>query len=252
MSLPAVAIGALAGLLSGMFGVGGGILTTPAIRALGYPALVAVGTPLPVIIPTAMTGAYSYWRKGLVDVRAGCVVGACGALVSVFGAVASRAAGGRVVLGLTAVLVLYVAADMARQAFGRDASPRAAGTKDAPGTGSMVAIGALAGAASGFLGLGGGFILVPAFARMLRFPIKRAIGTSLLAISIIAVPGSAAHRMLGHVDVALALALIVGVIPGAWIGSRLTQAADDRWVRMAFAMLLSATGAWLLITQFLG
>ena len=67
-----VVVGLVSGVLSGAFGIGGGLVTTPAIRLLlGYPALIAVGTPLPVILPGAIAGASSYVRRGLADVRAG-------------------------------------------------------------------------------------------------------------------------------------------------------------------------------------
>ena len=78
---PATAIGFVAGYLSGQFGIGGGVITAPAIRMLlGGSALVSVGTPLPVIIPTSITGVIAYARRGLLDVRAGLTIGAAGAV----------------------------------------------------------------------------------------------------------------------------------------------------------------------------
>ena len=81
--------------------------------------------------------------------------------------------------------------------------------------------------------------------RWLGFPIKRAIATSLLTITILAIPGTAMHAMLGHIDWHIALWLAIGVVPGAWIGSRLTLGIADRTVRLAFAVLLIAVGTWL-------
>jgi hypothetical protein len=94
------------------------------------------------------------------------------------------------------------------------------------------------------MGLGGGFILVPMLTRWIRFDIKRAIGTSLAAIAILAVPGTVAHSVLGNVDWGMAAGLIVGVVPGAWLGSRISLGASDRAVRIGFsAMLLLMGGA---------
>ena len=93
------AVGFVSGVLSGMFGIGGGIITTPAIRLLlGYPALVAVGTPLPVIIPGALTGAVSLRAVRPRGRAAGLTLGAWGAVASVGGAALTRIVGGRIVL----------------------------------------------------------------------------------------------------------------------------------------------------------
>ena len=287
-------IGLVSGVLSGAFGIGGGIITTPAIRLiLGAPALIAVGTPLPVIFPSALTGALSYHRSGIVDVRAGIVCGLAGSAMAVLGAWTTRLVGGNVVLLATAVLILYTAADMILQIV---RPPRAA-AEDAPdpnapqpseGSGAseacedaeegspvngsadfgaprserpttvsvgaprnpppmtrLVLIGTLTGFYSGFLGLGGGFVLVPLLTRWLGFDIKRAIATSLLAITILAVPGTVTHALLGNVDWRIAGVLALGVIPGAMLGARLTQSSADRTVRLGFAAMLLIVGAWL-------
>jgi uncharacterized membrane protein YfcA len=81
--------------------------------------------------------------------------------------------------------------------------------------------------------------------RWLGFSIKKSIGTSLLAIAILAVPGTLTHAYLGHVDWRIAALLAVGVIPGAWLGSRFTMGSSDRAVRIGFAVMLVVVGAWL-------
>lgn len=260
MPFAAAAVGLLSGVLSGAFGIGGGIVTTPAIVALGYPQLVAVGTPLPVIIPTALTGAWSYHRRGLVDVRVGLVLGAFGAVASTGGALAAEAVGGPAVLLVTAALIAYTAADMViaemRAASGPRGGASEGGPADAavprPTLAALAVLGLATGLYSGFLGLGGGFIIVPALSRWLGLPIKRAIGTSLLAVSVIAVPGTLAHWTLGNVDMALAASLALGVVPGALLGARLTGAARDRTVRIGFAVMLAITGAWLAFASVSG
>jgi len=264
-TLITLAIGLTSGVLSGAFGIGGGIITTPAIRLiLGAPALVAVGTPLPVIFPSALSGALTYARKGLVDVRAGLTLGALGSLAAIVGALGTRLVGGNVVLVATAALIFYTAGDMvlqivrpprlgleaAEEADAADALVHPAEVSAVPSQprspmGRLVAIGLAAGFYSGFLGLGGGFVVVPLLTRWLGFPIKRAIATSLLTITILAVPGTVTHALLGHIDWGIALWLAVGVVPGALIGSRITMGSGDRAVRLAFAALLLAVGAWL-------
>ncbi|MDZ4168735.1 MAG: sulfite exporter TauE/SafE family protein [Coriobacteriia bacterium] len=244
----AVGIGFVSGVLSGMFGIGGGIITTPAIRFFtDASALVAVGTPLPVILPSAITGAASYARRGLADVRAGVVVGLAGSLTAVAGAWATRLVGGSVVLVGTALLIVWAAADMTIQIY---RPPREdADAHNVPNTGGralkLAAIGVLTGAYSGFFGLGGGFVLVPLLTRWLRYPIKVAIGTSLVAVALLAVPGTITHALLGNIDWAIAAGLTVGVIPGALVGARISAGAADRRLRIGFALLLLTMALWL-------
>ncbi|MHB9004469.1 MAG: sulfite exporter TauE/SafE family protein [Coriobacteriia bacterium] len=236
-----------AGVLSGAFGVGGGIVTTPAIRLLlGCPALIAVGTPLPVIVPTALAGAWSYWRAGLVDVRAALTIGAAGIPVTVLGAWLSDMAGGRMVLAFTAALIAYMAVDVA--IGGKSAGDPAA--RPERGVGAYAILGTFTGLYSGFLGLGGGFVIVPLLTRVFGMSIKRSIGTSLLAVCLLAVPGTITHWYLGHVDVSLALMLMIGVVPGALLGARLTRKAGDTAVRYAFSGLLAVTALVLVANEF--
>ena len=279
-ALAAVAVGAVSGVLAGMFGIGGGIITTPAIRlVLGYPSLIAVGTPLLAILPTTVSGGWSYARNGLADVRTGLVIGAWGIPAAVLGALATRLVGGTFVLVVTAALILYTAGDMLWHAFvsTRDRESRApeegeepvlasaedlAPEKDGPSAASaasaaprasrFAAIGVTAGAYSGFLGLGGGFVLVPLLNRATGMPIKRAIGTSLVAIGVLSIPGIVTHYALGNIDVALGLALMVGAVPGALLGARITRAASDKAVRIAFAVMLLSVGAWLAVSELAG
>jgi len=269
-------IGFFSGVLSGAFGIGGGIITTPAIRLiLGAPALVAVGTPLPVILPTALTGALTYAKSGVADIRAGVTCGLAGSLTAVLGAWGTSLVGGDVVLLATAALILYAAGDMVLQAYrtprnadatviadaaGTPDAPAAFATPDAdapdaaaaPGTPAphgtlmpLIVIGMVTGLYSGFLGLGGGFVLVPLLTRWLHFDMKRAIATSLVAVAMLAIPGTITHAMLGHIDWAIAFALSLGVIPGALLGARVTLGSSDRAVRFGFATLLVIVGIWL-------
>lgn len=247
-----LAVGFAAGILSGAFGVGGGVVTTPAIRLLlDQPALVAVGTPLPVIIPTAIVGSISYARRGLADVRAGIIIGLWGAAASVLGAYFSDLVGGSVVMIATAALILYLAVDMLVHG-GKSASDRLdEPVSDTRRRGGRALLGISTGLYSGFLGLGGGFVLVPMLVRFGGYPIKKAIGTSLTTIAVLAIPGSITHWSLGHVDVRLSLLLALGVIPGVLIGARLTSAASESRVRYAFSALLLFVGIVLAINEIM-
>jgi uncharacterized membrane protein YfcA len=269
VAVATIAVGLASGVLSGAFGIGGGLLTTPAITLLlGYPALIAVGTPLPVILPGALTGAASYHRRGLADVKAGLLMALVGAAGSVAGAFLSRVVGGTGVLLATALVIAGASIDMllqhrsaavVRPVPGEAESDEALAPSSAPEsarvrarTWTLVAIGAVAGLYSGFLGLGGGFVVVPALTRWCGMPVKRAIGTSLVTVAALALPGTLTHWYLGHIDWTLAALLAVGVVPGAVLGARLTGRASDRSVRLAFAVLLGVVGVWLAASQLPG
>ncbi|HEY3318018.1 MAG TPA: sulfite exporter TauE/SafE family protein [Coriobacteriia bacterium] len=257
----AAVVGLVAGVLSGMFGIGGGIITTPAIRLLlGGSAIAAVASSLPAIIPSALTGAFSYARRGIADVRGGLQVGTWGAAFAVAGAYLTRFIGGSILLIVTAAIIGYMAVDMALLALrarepGEEppvatcaeeeailAAERPAPRVFRPTPGALAVVGAVTGLYSGLLGLGGGFVIVPVLTRWFGFSAKRAIGTSLVAIAILSVPATVTHALLGHIDWRIALALSVMVVPGSLIGSRITAAASERGVRVGFAALLVAAG----------
>lgn len=251
-----LAIGLFSGLLSGLFGIGGGVVTTPAIRLLLHaPALVAVGTPLPVILPSALSGASAYMRRGMADLRSGITIGVSGAVASVLGALATRLAGGRVVLLVTAAIIGYTAIDMAVLAIRRRPETEVGVVPAVPAetthhpTAGLVVLGVITGAYSGFLGLGGGFIVVPALVRWFGFDIKRAIGTSLIVVASLAIPGSITHYLLGNIDLRLAALLALGVVPGALAGARITAVAKERTVRILFAIMLLAVGVALAVSE---
>ncbi len=241
----AVAVGFVSGTLSGMFGIGGALITTPAIRLLlGQPELIAVGTPLPVIVPSAIAGALTYARKGLVDLRTGVIAGIVGGVFAVIGARATTLVGGSVVLIVTAAIICWTAADTLHLAF-RARRPEHERIAHAGRTRSwlwLAGLGAAAGIYSGFLGMGGGFIVVPALVRYFAFPPKRAVATSLVVVSLLAIPGTVTHYLLGNIDVGLALQLAIGVVPGALLGARITTVSADRWVQVGFAAMLLVLG----------
>jgi len=231
-----IGIGFGAGILSGAFGVGGGIITTPAVRLLGGTAIQAIATPLPVIFPTALTGAYTYWRAGEISQRAikwGIAPGMLGAIV---GAFATEIIDARVLLIVTAGLLVIQAVRLARQQPGLKRPPGST-----PGW-QYAAAGAGAGVVSGLLGIGGGIIYVPIVTTLLGMPIKRALGTSLVLIAAIAIPGTLVHATLGNIDWPVFFALVLGVIPGARIGALLALRAQERSLRLAVAGFLFVVG----------
>lgn len=203
-----LAVGALIGFLSGLFGVGGSGLSTPALKLLfPLPDLVALASPLPVTIPTALSGAYSYWRRGLVrrDVLLWTTIGGLPGVI--LGALGTRVVAVSWLMGLTGLFVVLIGLRLLTRVRS-DAVPAAPWTRRRVVL--AVTIGAAVGILSGLLANGGGFLMVPAFVLFLGLSMSEAAATSLVAVAIFAIPGTLVHWWLGHIDWLLVGALSVG------------------------------------------
>ncbi len=232
--------GFFTGMLSGVFGVGGAVISTPAILLLGATPLQAVGSTLPSIIPSSISGTLRYSRDGLVRRRVVLFTGLAGAAFAAAGAIASdRFPGhGHVQMVMTAALMAFTA-------HRTGTGGRVPATVNGDGTRTynlrptlLIGIGLLAGLLSGFLGVGGGILMVPAFTALVGLDLKEAIGTSLACVGIIAIPGTLAHHLLGNVNWFYAVPLMVSAIPGARVGAHLTIKASDRHLRLVVAGVL--------------
>lgn len=253
----AVLVGFGSGVLSGMFGVGGAVLTTPGIRVLGATPIEAVGSTLPAIIPGSLSGAWRYRRADLVEWAVALPSGVLGSTFAVVGAEVSDHVNGHYLMLLTAALLLWNGVANMRTTNRRRA--REPVDVAAPVGGAAVAgvppvepvrtvrssrtlvafIGAAAGFLAGLLGVGGGVLLVPAFQGILRLPPKRAVATSLVAVAIFSVPATITHTLLGHINWTYALPLVAGVIPGAQLGARFTIRGSEARLRVLMGLFFT-------------
>jgi uncharacterized membrane protein YfcA len=257
-----VAVGVASGMLSAVAGVGGAVVSTPGIRALGASAYVAVGTTLPSILPGAVSGSLRYRRESLIDWGLVALVAPAGTVATIAGSLLSHAVPGRghlLMLATAALLAVTAvrtglgrggpdglgggtlpgppapAADRGRPAPNPPGGRMAAGSRRPR---SALAVGAAAGVLSGLLGVGGGIILVPGFSELLGLPLKSAIATSLVCVGILAIPGTVAHALLGDIDWRFAALLAVGVVPGARLGAAITVRIPERRLRLGLGLLL--------------
>ncbi|GAB4278591.1 MAG: sulfite exporter TauE/SafE family protein [Coriobacteriia bacterium] len=233
--------GLVAGVISAALGLGGGILATPVQRlALGRPELSSVGTSLAVVLVAALVGGRKHASQGTARLRPALAMGAAGAPFAAFGAFTTGVVGGRaVVISLSVVLLLIASSALWEPRRGSGPSPP--GKNCSTGARSVIAcagVGVIAGCASGFFGLGGGFVMVPALMHLLELRPAEASGTSLLAMPFLAAPGLLAHAVAGNVDWAIAAALSVGVVPGALLGAKVAKRAGSRTLRVAFAAVV--------------
>lgn len=259
--LAIVFVGFASGILSGMFGVGGAVLTTPGVRALGASPIEAVGSTLPAILPGALSGAWRYSREGLVDWHVAVPSGLLGSGFAVAGAMLSDHVNAHYLMIMTAALLLYTGLRNVRQhvaaqspllvpvsvsADGAVIDERPAPDVDeecrertsAP-TVVVGFIGAAAGLLAGLLGIGGGLLLMPAYTVALRMSPKRAVATSLVAVAMFSVPAMVTHALLGHINWTFALLLTIGVIPGAQVGAHLTIGGSEARLRLLMGLFFT-------------
>jgi uncharacterized membrane protein YfcA len=240
-------LGVATGILSAMFGVGGAVISTPGIRALGATPLEGIGSTLPSILPSSITGTLRYHREGFVRWRAVWWAAGFGAPAAVLGSLTTGSIPGKGHLQMlaTAGLVGLTAYRTSRQPALVAAVPvdehAPASLPEPPARATWWAyalIGTGAGLLSGLLGVGGGILMVPAFQSWLRMGLKETIATSLACVGLLAIPGTITHTLKHHIDWAFALPLCIGVVPGAQIGSHLAIKAADRALRQVTGIVL--------------
>ncbi len=253
-----VVVGVGTGVLSASFGVGGAVVSTPAIRALGVPALLAVGTTLPSIFPSAVTGTARYVKEGLILWRVVAVTAPGGIVSAVIGSeLADDVPGeGHLLMVLTALLLAYTALRMARKpkAAGLPETEAPSGPPPRAGSGrpwAFIGVGVLAGLMSGLLGIGGGTVMVPGFTVLGKLPLKTTIATSLACVAIFAIPSTITHALNDNIDWRIALLLAIGVIPGARLGAAAAMRATDEGLRKTVALFLAIIAAVYLVGELL-
>ena len=253
------------GFLSGLFGVGGGFLMTPILIFLGIPPTVAVSTQANQIVASSVSGAIAHWRRKTLDVKMGGVLILGGVVGSVFGVqlFSILQAMGQIDLVISLCYVLFLGvigmmmlvesvAAIRRRRKSPQQRPTARRKRrwiDAlpfktrfPVSGLYMsvlpplAIGFFVGALAALMGVGGGFVMVPAMIYILRMPTSVVIGTSLFQI--LFVTAQAAQNQ--TVDVVLAAVLIVGGVVGAQIGARFVQRVPAEELRAGLALLVVA------------
>jgi hypothetical protein len=256
-----ILVGFLAIGLTNMFGIGGATVATPALRLfLGASAATALGTTLPVTVPAAVAGTVTYYRGGLLDLRAAFYCSLAGIFGAVGGAIATRFVDLDYLMILTGLVILYIAVITAMRGIrpgqregGEVPVEVEEGGRESAAPNEkvwlMLGIGLAGGLFSGLLGIGGGTIMVPGMLYLLHMPLKQAFATSLAAIAVIAIPGTIVHSFLHHISWPLALYLIVGSIPAAYIGARITIRTGERLLYILFGLLLFAFGAIFIVNE---
>lgn len=263
-------IGLAIGFLSGMFGVGGGFIMTPLLIFLGVPSAVAVGTGASQVAAASVSSAVGHWRRGNIDMLMGYYLiggGVLGAITGVRIVYWLKQLGQLdLVVSLTYVVMLGVigALMLIESVQTLQASPTRAGAS-ARRAGQHtwiqglplktrfpqsklyisaippVAIGAFVGWLTAIMGVGGGFVMVPAMIYLLRMPTRMVIGTSTFQIVCITALTTVLQAVQNHsVDVVLSLPLIVGGVIGAQYGVGFSERLKAEQLRAGLALLVLA------------
>jgi uncharacterized membrane protein YfcA len=265
-----VGFGFMVGVFFGFFGMGGSFLVTPALLILGYPAPVAIGSSMAFVFGTAVIATLKHHDVGSVDYKlgglmfVGIVVGIEAGKTLVFGLEAIGRA--EAVVGAAYVLLLAaIGAIFTRNALHQDDAASDAGesgddeeipeiakaikSHDIPpmvtltdGSRASVwiisGVGGGVGVVSGFLGVGGGFIRMPAIYYLVGVPLASAVGTSLFGALMSGAVGAFSYGLSGVIDVGVVTALLVGSALGARIGSAATAHVDEDDVTIYFGIRL--------------
>jgi uncharacterized protein len=276
--LAIIALGGMVGFLSGMFGVGGGFLTTPLLIFYGIPPAVAVASSATQITGASVSGMIAYWKRGAVDFKMGAVLVGGGLTGSAIGAGIFRLLRDvgqlDLVISLTYVLFLgSIGGLMLRESLVAIARLRR-GEKPPPGRGrhqglvhrlplrlrfhkSRIYISALGpfllglavGILTAIMGVGGGFLLIPAMIYLLGMPSNVVIGTSLFQIMCTTAATTILHSVQTQtVDIVLAVLLLTGGVAGAQFGAGVALALRPEYLRAMLASIVLIVALSLLVT----
>jgi uncharacterized membrane protein YfcA len=270
-----VGLGLAVGFLSGLFGVGGGFLLTPLLVFTGIPSTVAVGTTLSHVTASSVSGALAQWRKRAIDFKMAGIMalgGVAGTFLGVWLVALMRRQGQMdlivalsyvVLLGSVGVLMLKESLATLRAARGGAATPvrpinrawiaalpfkmRFRQSRLYLSVIPPACIGFLVGALSAIMGIGGGFIIVPAMIYFLRMPTNVVLGTSLVQIIGVSIVTTILQATSNYaVDIVLAFFLVVGGVVGAQLGVRAGGRLRGEQLRFLLAVLVLAVALRLL------
>lgn len=239
-------LGLLAGGLGALMGIGGGIIVVPALSAgFGLPFRQAVAVSLVVIIASSSASAATYVDRKLSDMRVGVVL----ELATVAGALAGSALAGVVPTGALKILFACVAGYSAAMMWrrGRGAPEPDVSDYRVRRWGTGLAASGVAGAVSGLIGLGGGFLKVPVMTLAMGMPFKVAAATSNFMIGVTAAASAYVYHARGDLDVLVAAPVLVGVFVGARLGAGLMARVASHRLQAAFAglqLLIASRMLW--------
>lgn len=240
-------LSAAIGVSLGLMGGGGSIITVPVlVYVIGVDAREAVGMSLAVVGTTSLAGAVLHYRRGRVDLRRGVFFGLAGIFGAYFGSRLTYLISPSALLITFAALMLLIAILMLTR---KHASQEEERRLQASAWKAMMA-GLVTGGLTGFLGVGGGFLIVPALLLFGGLAMKEAIGTSLLVISINCAAGLAGHLQHGGFDLRLTAIVTALAVAGSLAGTTLSHRTSPAALRRGFAFFVIAVALFLVSKNY--
>lgn len=240
------------GLVLGGLGGGGSILAVPVfVYVLSSEPKAAIAMSLPVVGITSLAGAWGHWRAGRVDVKQALIFGAAAMGGAYGGARLAAFLSGTSQLALLGVVMVGAAFSMLRP---RTVLPPAenAPAPAVPSLGLSLATGLGIGVLTGVLGVGGGFLFVPALVLFARLPMKQAVGTSLLVIAMSAAAGVAGYIGRVPIDWPIVARFTAAAVAGIAIGVSVVRRIPHRTLQRAFGVFLLLVAGWMLYQNLAG
>lgn len=269
-ALPAVVAGMLVGLSLGLTGGGGAIFAVPLlVYWIGVEPSTAVGISLLTVATTAAVGAVERWWYGHVEVPTGLLFAAAGMLTAPLGSWLGDRIPEQPLLASFAVLMLVIAIRMWRKA--NEPAERLPPAAVAAGSGPacrrdpegrlritsrcatvLGLVGLAVGLLSGLYGVGGGFLIVPALVTFAAMGVPRAVGTSLLVMTLVGISGVTAHVAAGRpIPVPIAVGFVAGSIPGLFAGSFLGRRLTGPLLSQVFAVAIVCVAVFVIVRSVL-
>jgi uncharacterized membrane protein YfcA len=253
-------VGLLAGVMSGMFGIGGGIVIVPALTLLiGLSLVSSVATSLAaLLLPVGFFAAREYYRKGLLDVRAALWIALGLAITSFVGASIALALPAQTFQQAYGVFLLVMGARFLEvMTLLRGQAPAAptqpTSTPPHPPIWKVLALGLAAGVLSGMFGIGGGIVIVPALVLLMGYDQRTAVGTSLGALLLpVGLPGVLNYAAANQIALQAVLPVAVGLAIGALGGARLALNLSPHTVKRLYGAFLMLIGLWFIVRPWLG
>ena len=240
--------GSLVGFSLGLVGGGGSILAVPLLVYLvGVSSPhVAIGTSAVAVAASAAVNLVNHARAGNVKWRCALVFSVAGVIGAFLGSSLGKAVDGQRLLALFAVIMMVVSILMLRR---RGAIGEASVRLSRENLPKLVGFGLAAGLLSGFFGIGGGFLIVPALVMATGMPILNAVGSSLMAVTAFGLTTAANYAFSGLVDWTLGAVFIAGGLLGGLLGARSASALADRKgaLNTLFAALIFAVAVYMLV-----
>ncbi len=249
-SLPIVLSVAI-GFVLGVFGGGGSMLTIPMlVLVAGVRPASAVGMSLAIVGATSLSASLAHHRRGQVRWRVAALFGGAGMVTALLAARLSYLVSGRTLMLAFAALVLAAGGYMLSGR--KSVSESASAAPRPPRMGYAMLAGGAVGAITGFLGVSGGFLIVPALVGLAGLRMREAVGTSLLVIAIDCGAGFVGHFHGGALDLRLTVALTVAAVVGALLGERVARSLSMHRLRRSFGLLVVGVGVLVALMTVLG